>query len=134
MGVFGAVAVCFFFGGSFVFVAVSVVFGVCFFFVRCTDGERIKFFSHSENGHTIFLCSIKRRFETFLESEPVRHDQRGIAQLRGLCCRRFKIMGVSAQGNEDVNVDLIASDLTDKVAEDWRGRNHERSAGGFCDR
>jgi hypothetical protein len=43
-------------------------------------------------------------------------------------------MGVSAQGNEDVNVDLIASDLTDKVAKDRRGRNHERSAGGCGDR
>jgi hypothetical protein len=119
--VFGAVAACFF-------------FGVSFFFVSSAEGEWIKFFSHIENGHTIFLRSIKRRFETFFKPEPVRHDQRGIAQLRGLCCRRFKIMGVSAQGNEDVNVDLIASDLTDKVAEDWRGCNHERSAGGFCDR
>jgi lysyl-tRNA synthetase class I len=30
--------------------------------------------------------------------------------------------------------DEADGDLTDKVAEDWRGCNHERSAGGFRDR
>ena len=112
MGVFGAVAVCFFFGVS--------------FFVSGAEGERIKLFADFEDWHAIFLSPFKRRLETLFEPEPVRHDQRGIAQLRGLCGRRFKVMRVSAQGNEDLNVDLIATHLTDKVAEDWRGRNHER--------
>ena len=115
----------FFFGGWFFFVAVVVFFGMAFVLSRA-EGERIKLFAHFENGHAIFLSPFKRRLETLFEPEPVRHDQRGIAQLRGLCGRRFKVMRVSAQGNEDLNVDLIATHLTDKVAEDWRGRNHER--------
>ena len=112
MWVFGTVAACFF-------------FGVSFFFVSRGDGEWIKLFSHIENGHTIFLCSIKRRFETLFEPEPVRHDQGGVPQSRGLCRGRLKVMRVGTQWDEDLNVDLIATHLTDKVAEDWRGCNYE---------
>lgn len=128
MGILGAVTVFFFFfGGCFFCVAVFILFFGVFLFLIESDGERIKFFRYLENGHTIFFCPIKRRLETLLEPQPVRHDQRGIAQLRGLCCRRFKIMRVSAEWNKDLNVDLVATHLSDKVAEDWRGRNHEWS-------
>ena len=46
--------------------------------------------------------------------------------MRGLGGRRFKVMRVSTQWDKDVNIDLVATHLTDKVAENWRRRNHER--------
>jgi hypothetical protein len=92
------------------------------------QGLRIEFVADVEHRHAIGPGAVEGRRQTFLEAEAVGDDQRCSAHAGGLRRGRLELVGIGAGRHEDLDIDRVAADSTDEVAQDGGGGDHRGPA------
>jgi hypothetical protein len=86
--------------------------------VRAWSHQRINLWPDFENCGAIVGCTFQGAFESLFKAEPIGNNERCVAKASGLRGRGLEIVRVRATGDEDVDMDSVAADLLDKVAQD----------------